>query len=174
MTPVRYWFDMVAPTESAPAVALPDGLRSAPYRPAYEKDLYEAHMEAFADHWGFQRRGYEDWTTLTVRSETFLPELSALAFDGDEIAGYVLSYEDADPARLYIGHVGVRRPWRRRGLAGALLRRVLDSARAAGKDFASLGVDADSPTGAVGVYERVGFSVATRAVTYSRPLAEEH
>jgi mycothiol synthase len=170
LTPVRYWFDMVAPTATAAATALPDGLRSTTYRPAHDNDLYAAHMEAFADHWGFQRRGYDEWATLSVRSETFLPGLSVLAFDGDEIAGYVLSYADADPARIYIGQVGVRRPWRRRGLAGALLSQVLGSARVAGRAFAALGVDADSPTGAVGVYERVGFTVATRAVTYSRSL----
>jgi ribosomal protein S18 acetylase RimI-like enzyme len=107
---------------------------------------------------------------MVPHSADFLPELSSIAFDGDEIAGYVLGYRDADPTRLYIGQVGARRPWRRRGLAAALLSQVLHSARAAGKDFASLGVDADSPTGAVGVYERVGFTVEARAVTYSRTL----
>ncbi|MCW2640995.1 MAG: GCN5-related N-acetyltransferase [Dactylosporangium sp.] len=170
LTPVRYWFDMVASTASTTAVVPPAGLQSTTYRSTYEKDLYEAHMEAFADHWGFQRRDCEEWATLTVRSQAFIPELSVVASDGDEIAGYVLSYGDADPARIYIGQVGVRRPWRRRGLAGALLSRVLDAARAAGKDFAALGVDADSPTGAVGVYERVGFTAESRAVTYSRSL----
>jgi ribosomal protein S18 acetylase RimI-like enzyme len=170
LAPVRYWFDMVARTASAPLVALPDGLRSTPYRSEYEKDLYEAHMEAFADHWGFQRRSYEEWAAMIPQSENFLPELSAIAFDGDEIAGYVLGYVDADPARLYIGHVGVRRPWRRRGLAAALLGQVLHAARAAGRGLAALGVDADSPTGAVGVYERVGFAVEARAVTYARML----
>lgn len=169
-TAARYWFDMVAPTAAPVVEPLPDGIRSTAYQVAYEKELYEAHMEAFADHWGFQFREFPDWMTLTVRSETFLPELSTVAFDGDEIAGYVLSYGEADPSRIYIGQVGVRRPWRRRGLAGALLSRVLDAARAAGREWASLGVDAASPTGAVGVYERVGFRVDARAVTYARPL----
>jgi mycothiol synthase len=170
LTPVRYWFDMVAPTARGAAVAPPDGLAFTSCRAVNEKDLYEAHMEAFVDHWGYQRRGFPEWVARTLRSETFLPDLSALAFDGDEIAGYVLTYRDADPARIYIGQVGVRRPWRRRGLAGALLSGVLDSARTAGREFAALGVDADSPTGAVGVYERVGFTVESRWVTYSLGL----
>jgi ribosomal protein S18 acetylase RimI-like enzyme len=127
-------------------------------------------VEAFADHWGSQRRDYSDWVTLTVGSEGFLPDLSVVAFDGDEIAGYVLSYRDADPERVYIGQVGVRRPWRRRGVAAALLAQVLRDAAAAGFATASLGVDADSPTGAVAVYERVGFTVENRAVTYAAPL----
>nr|WP_240940335.1 GNAT family N-acetyltransferase [Planosporangium flavigriseum] len=170
LTPVRCWFNMAASTATVPVVALPEGLRSTPYRSAYEKDLYEAHVEAFADHWGSQRRSFEEWATMVPHSENFLPGLSSIAFAGDEIAGYVLGYKDADPTRLYVGHVGVRRPWRRRGLAGALLSQVLRAARAAGMDTAALEADADSPTGAVGVYGRVGFAVETRAVTYARTL----
>jgi ribosomal protein S18 acetylase RimI-like enzyme len=170
MTPVRYWLEMVANTEPTRAVPPPQGLRIAGYRPEYEQPLHAAHMEAFGDHWGYQRRGLDEWLALTVRSDSCRPDLSLLAFDGDEIAGYVLSYQDADPARIYIGQVGVRRPWRRRGLAQAMLVQVLAWAGRAGKKTAALGVDADSPTGAVGVYERAGFTIEYRAVTYSLPL----
>jgi ribosomal protein S18 acetylase RimI-like enzyme len=171
LEPARYWFDMVAPAVGVPAIAVPDGLKVVIYTDDAERDLYEAHMEAFADHWGYQRRTFDQWSLLAIRSSTFRPDLSRLAFDGDELAGYVLSYDDADPARLYIGQVGVRRPWRRRGLAGALLAEVLTAAGDAGRTSAGLGVDADSPTGAVGVYERVGFAVESRAVTYRTMLS---
>jgi mycothiol synthase len=73
----------------------------------------------------------------------------------------------------HIGQVGTRRPWRRRGLAGALVADTMAAAAVAGKTTATLGVDADSPTGAVGVYERVGFSVRSRFVSYHRPLLPE-
>jgi ribosomal protein S18 acetylase RimI-like enzyme len=53
-----------------------------------------------------------------------------------------------------------------------LLAKVLAAAAQAGKSTAALGVDADSPTGAVGVYERVGFTVEQRAVTYSIPVKD--
>ncbi|MFS8478515.1 MAG: GNAT family N-acetyltransferase [Micromonosporaceae bacterium] len=170
MTAARYWFEMTAPTTGAPALELPDGLAARRYSPDHEKALYAAHIEAFADHWGYQRRELDEWTGLTVRSDLFLPELSLLAVDGDEVVGYVLSYRDADPDRVYIGHVGVRRPWRRRGVAGALLASVLTAAGRAGYTSAGLDVDADSPTGAVGVYERVGFGIRSRSVTYVAPL----
>jgi mycothiol synthase len=167
MTPVRYWFDMVAPTAGAPAVDVPDGLRVVHYAPEHEVALHGAHMEAFADHWRFEQRPVENWAPLTVRSERFAPELSLLLLDGDAIAGYLLTYHDPDPQRLYIGQVGVRKPWRRRGLAAALLTDALSAAAAAGKTHAALEVDAASPTGAVGVYERAGFTVESRAVTYA-------
>jgi mycothiol synthase len=170
LAPVRYFFEMVASTKDVPAVALPARLRAEPYRPEVERALHAAHMEAFQDHWGYQSRGYEDWCAITVRSEGFRPELSRVAFDGDEIAGYVLTYADAQPDRCYIGQVGTKRPWRRRGLAGALLSEIMTTASGAGVEFMGLGVDADSLTGAVGVYERVGFEVESRFIAFRKPV----
>jgi ribosomal protein S18 acetylase RimI-like enzyme len=172
LTPIRYFFEMIAPAKAdvAAAAPVPAGLTVVPYEPRYEQALYDAHMEAFSDHWGYQRRTFESWTGFTTRSDTFRPDLSRLTFDGEEIAGYLLTYDDADEDRVYIGQVGTRRPWRRRGLAGALLADVLAGAAAAGKGVAYLSVDADSPTGAVGVYERVGFEVEARSVSYQRTL----
>src|SRR5262249_47008733 len=140
----RYFFEMRASTTQVPAVALPEGLRSEPYRPELEPAVYAAHMEAFRDHWRFHARGLDRWRAIPARSEGFKPALSRVAFDGDELAGYVLGYGDASPDRLYIGQVGTRRPWRRRGLAGALLSQVMVAANAAGLEFVGLGVDADS------------------------------
>jgi mycothiol synthase len=171
LLPVRYFFDMTAPTRKpADPAPLPRGLRVETYSPHLERDVYEAHVEAFSDHWGYQRRPLEQWMSLTVRAETFRPDLSRIAFDGDRIAGYLLSYDDAEPDRVYIGAVGTRRPWRRRGLAGSLLAEVLGAAGEAGKACAALGVDADSPTGAVSVYERAGFTTECRAVAYRREV----
>ncbi len=170
LAPVRYFFEMAADTGKGGSAPLPDGLASVAYRPELERPLYEAHVEAFEDHWGYQRRGFDEWVGMTIRSSGYRPELSRIALDGDEIAGYVLGYGDADPDRLYIGQVGTRRPWRRRGLAAALLAEVLGAAAQAGLGTATLGVDGASPTGAVGVYERAGFVVESRGVAYRKPL----
>ena len=167
--PARYYFEMVAPAKdnSRPA---PDGLRVRPFDAGFERALYDTHMEAFSDHWGFQKRGFDKWLDLTVRSDVFRADLSRLAFDGDDLVAYVLTYDDADPDRVYIGQVGTRRNWRRRGLAGTLLADVLTGTAAAGRGTAYLWVDADSPTGAVGVYEGVGFSIGSRGVEYRLSL----
>lgn len=168
-TSTRYYFEMVAPTGVGPR-PVPDGLKVVAYEPHLEKAVYDAHVEAFSDHYGYQVRELDNWAGFTVRSDSFRPDLSRLAFDGEELAAYLLGYDDADPDRVYIGQVGTRRPWRRRGLAGALLADVLSAAATAGKGHAYLGVDADSPTGAVGVYEGVGFTIATRAAEYRMNL----
>ncbi|MGE5829470.1 MAG: GNAT family N-acetyltransferase [Micromonosporaceae bacterium] len=170
LAPVRYWSDMKADPAGAPELALPDGIVAAPYSAEDDWAVHAAHMEAFTDHWGYQRREFDDWVALTVHSSAFQAQLSLVARDGDAVAGYVLCYGDPDPAQIYIGHVGVRAPWRRRGLAGALLARTLRTAHRLGYRTAALSVDAQSPTGAVGVYQRVGFTVAHQGVTYSRDL----
>ena len=72
--------------------------------------------------------------------------------------------------RVYVARVSVRRPWRRRGLARALLAGSLVAAREAGFTSASLGVDTDSPTGATALYESLGFVPEKTFTTYRKPL----
>ena len=165
----RFYFDMDAPLSGVPAVAMPEGLRAEAFTADREEALHAAHMEAFSDMWGFQPRPFDLWVAMTIRSQTFRADLSRIALDGDEIAGYVLAYDSVD-GRMYIGQVGTRRPWRKRGVAGALLSATMRAAAAAGKTAATLGVDAASPTGAGAVYERIGFTVTSRAASFRRYL----
>jgi GNAT superfamily N-acetyltransferase len=168
--PARYAFDMVASTANVPDGPAPDGLTITAYDADQARPVHEAHMEAFADHWGHQHWPFDAWSATTLGSAVFNPALSVIAMAGTEIAGYVLSYDDAMPDQIYVGQVGVRRPWRRRGLAAAMLARVLRLAADAGRTTAALDVDAESLTGAVGIYERVGFHTEHTMVTYSRSL----
>ena len=169
-TPVRYAFDMAASTANVSDSPAPDGLTITTYDADRARLLHEAHMEAFSDHWGHQHRPFDTWSSTTVGSTVFNHRLSVVAMAGTDIAGYTLCYDDAIPDQIYIGQVGVRRPWRRRGLAAAMLTRVLRLAADAGRTTAALDVDAASLTGAVGVYERVGFHTERTIVTCSRSL----
>jgi mycothiol synthase len=168
--PTRYYFEMVAPTTGVSGAKLPVGLRSEVPGPGIERPLYEADSEAFADHWGFQRREFDRWLGLTLRNGAFRPDLSRVVFDSDEIAGYLLSFRDPDPGRVLVGRVGTRRPWRGRGVASALLAEVLEASARAGHPHVCLGVDAGSLTGAVEVYERAGFVQEHCFVAYRRPI----
>lgn len=171
LTPVRYAFDMVASTTNVEDRPAPEGVTITAYRTEQSHIVHEAHMDAFADHWGFQYRPFEAWSSVTVDSANFNPGLSVVATAGPDIAGYVLAYDDAIADRVYVGQVGVRRPWRRRGLAAAMLAHVLRVAAGAGRKTAALDVDAASLTGAVGVYERAGFHTEHTVVTCGRSLA---
>lgn len=166
MTASRYWTGMSAPTAGARPVPLPEGLRADSYQPGFARALYAADTEAFAGHFATQVHDYERWAARNVERNTFLPELCVLVFDGDELAGYIVPHRGVDPGTVYIGHLGVRKPWRRRGLATCMLKTLLATAAGAGWHSVRLQVDADNAHGATGVYERIGFTATTRTVTY--------
>lgn len=69
--------------------------------------------------------------------------------------------------------IGAGAPWRRRGLAGALIARALAAQRDAGMDESVLGVDADNAHDAARLYGRCGFRVAQRNMVVASPWGAE-
>ena len=115
-------------------------------------------------------RGFLRITCTPTR--TFDPALWWVAQDGDRLAGYVgarLSGDD-DPELGYVGLLGVLAPYRRRGIGEALLRRTFRALHDRGQKGCELHVDADSPTGATRLYERVGMTAHPRFVTWEKEL----
>jgi mycothiol synthase len=170
LSPVHQWLRMTARPGSAPPVNLPVGLRVGPYAPQHEEQLHAAHSESFAEHWRYQSRGRDAWATLTVRATHFARELSPMAFDGTELAGYLLAYRLVDPDRVVFGQCGVRKPWRRQRLAAALVSRALATAAEAGARTAALITDAENASGAVSLAARLGFTEECRSTTYAVTL----
>jgi mycothiol synthase len=177
--PVRWWYEMKRDLAEPlpPIAAVPAGLRVVPWSEALDEPLRHAHGEAFADHWGSTPPDPQRWGHWYTGSRAFQPSLSRLVLDGDEIAAYLLGYfwaADADATGVreaYIGQVGTRRQWRRRGLGGLLLATALATARSEGYAKATLFVDSSNPTGANSLYERAGFAVEHRVVTWAKPVA---
>jgi len=166
--PSRYWFVMTRGVEPVPVIREVDGLRVAAFTPSYSKRLYDAHHAAFADHWDHQDRGVEVFSAHVVDSKAFRPALSMLAIDEhDDVASYVVTFVEADPTLAMLALIGTRRNWRGRGVATQLIGRALGACRDAGVSTATLAVDSTSPTGAVEIYERLGFAVTSRATTYT-------
>ncbi|WP_027342284.1 GNAT family N-acetyltransferase [Hamadaea tsunoensis] len=166
----RYFFTMVRDlhTDVTPPAPV-DGVRVAPFDFAYDEATLELRNTTFADHWGFTPMSAESWKQWATGTRTFRPDLSYHAFDaaGVPVSFLLAHYFDANTEatgkrEAYIGTIGTVRDWRRKGVASMLIARCLTDAKAQGYDEASLGVDADSPTGAVGVYEAAGFTVKQR------------
>jgi mycothiol synthase len=158
-------------------------MTSPPDRPAWpagitwramqlDRDARIVHAvieEAFADHWGYVPRSFEDFEQGTLRSADFDPSLVFMAFDGQEVAGVALN-RHRDIA--WVGSLAVRRAWRKRGLGLALLLHSFNEFYQRGDRAVGLGVDAQSLTGATRLYEKAGMHVARRYDTYEKVLRE--
>jgi mycothiol synthase len=132
---------------------------------------WEAHQDAFADGFEHATWPYESWREWAF-SESFDPSLWFLAVEGDEIAGVCLCRSQAGAGGELggVSVLGVRQPWRRRGIARALLLHAFGEFRRRGRIGAGLGVDGLNPTGAVRLYEGAGMHVARRLDQYKKPL----
>jgi mycothiol synthase len=178
-TAARWFSDMERDlrTDLPPVPAVPSGLRLVPYHPAYDEGVRLAHREAFADHWGSTPPDPERWRHWYTGSQSFRPDVSLLVLDGDEVAAYLLTYFFAADARAtgvreaWVGQLGTRGAWRRRGLASLLLVAALHRYRDAGYQRAGLDVDSENASGALGLYQRLGFVVDHRSVTWRKPVA---
>lgn len=175
-TVARYFFEMLRPHLGDVAeFSLPEGIEVRPLRPEHYRQVWEAGVEAFADHWGGIAGGEEMFQRF-FSGPSFEPDVWRVAWDGDQVAGYVSNvvmreFNEATGARRgLLAGVSVRRPWRGRGLARALVSQSLVALRDRGMTEAVLGVDADNPTGAIGVYEANGFVVHTRERSYRKPF----
>jgi mycothiol synthase len=174
--PARWFHSMVRDlSQPIAAAVVPDGLAITGYQPDMAEHARLIRNESFRDHWGSTETSPQSWAHF-LASSAFRPELSFLAYQGSEPLGMLISreyegYQKRTGRRdLHIALVGTRAAGRKRGIATALLTTAMSAARAAGYDRASLGVDADSLTGAVRVYERAGFAVEHTWIAYRKQL----
>jgi mycothiol synthase len=169
---LRYSLRMVAGLRDEPTEPeWPEGI-SVRTRSGDEDDraAYEVQRETFADQADdYVAETFEDWLHW-VKREPFDPSLWFLALAGDALAGISLCRGEwaGDEELGWVSVLGVRRPWRRKGLGSALLLHSFRELRARGKKRVGLGVRADNATGAVRLYERVGMRIEGRQVWYEK------
>jgi len=141
----------------------PSGLTVRTFKPGFDAvGVVHAIRESFKDHWGFVHTPFEEeyarWKHYIDNSPDFDPDLWFLAVDRDEIAGISLcrarNYDEVDMG--WVGTLGVRRLWRRRGVGLALLHHSFLALQGRGKQRVGLGVDASSLTGATRLYQKAG------------------
>lgn len=170
--PARYSFDMVRENlENIPDAELPAGIETRPVKPEDMRKVFDAADEAFADDWSsalVEDGDFELWL-----KDFWKPELWQIAWDGDQVVGHVLNYVSESEnkqygrKRGYTEDIGVRKPWRRRGVAKALLVKSLKMFREMGYDSTALGVDTQNPNSALRLYESVGYKTV-RTETFCR------
>jgi ribosomal protein S18 acetylase RimI-like enzyme len=167
---------MVRPDlENIPDAPLPAGLEIRPVKEEHLRAIHAAELEAFRDHWGFAEEMEPDFDAFLDEPYTDL-SLWRVAWDGDQIVGMVRSFiheaENLEYERLrgWTEHISVRKPWRRQGVARALLCDSLRAVRERGMSEAALGVHVENPNGAFRLYEGVGFQVDRMDGEYRKPM----
>ncbi len=167
---------LVRPTlEDIPLIEPPEGIVFRPLDVKDARQLWDAIQEAFRDHVDYEETTDEDFITWQ-KAYYFQPELACVAWDGDEIVGQIMNFinheENArfNRKRGYTEWISVRRPWRRRGIARAMLARSLAIVKEAGMEEAALEVHVTNPHEAYALYREMGFKLTTSEYTYRKDL----
>ncbi len=152
------------PASSSPG----NGISIDLYNPATDEDfLWSAYRETFQD----TRTYYE------IDKSQWLKEKSGAHYDRNfwftahadgQLAGFIISKNFGD--HLYVDLLGVRRTWRKQGIARALLERVFHAAYTHGIMQVLLSVDDASLTGANRLYEAIGMKALFQMAFYEKKL----
>ena len=175
---IRSFYRMVADLDSVPAVpSFPEGITVRPYDPETEtEEVYRTFVDSFKDHFGFIEepfeKGFAEFKHNLIEEPGYDARYWFVATDRDEMVGICICRpEDAEDSEAgWVNELGVRRIWRKRGLGYALLKHAFAAFHAAGKKRAGLGVDANSLTGALKLYERAGMRVQRQFNSYEKEL----
>lgn len=164
---VRRFYDMVIELTAEPYVPeVAEPLLLDVFRDEDAHAFHAAMIESFQDHWDWHGPSFDEWWEFRGGDDR---SLWFVVRDGDELAA--IARNALRDSGGYVGLLGVRRPWRGRGLAKALLFHTFAEFWRRGLRRVSLGVDAESPTGATKLYESVGMRVELESTVYEKGLA---
>jgi ribosomal protein S18 acetylase RimI-like enzyme len=136
-----------------------------------EAEAFHAALdEAFQDHWEHHSWPFAQWWERQTRNPSFDPSLWFVIREGGELVA-VSRNEANRNGGGYVAAIGVRRPWRGKGYAKALLLHTFREFYDRGLTRVTLGVDAENPTGATHLYERVGMHAEQEHIFYEKRFA---
>lgn len=135
--------------------------------------IVEAFNDTFQDHFNFAPERLEVFTQYRDASDD--PECFSLAMDGDDIVGVCMSQEDLTYNKEngtkwgWIGVLGVRPSYRRRGIGTWLLADGMKWVHERGMDTTHIGVYAGNEK-ALEMYLSAGFEKDRESIWYEKNL----
>jgi ribosomal protein S18 acetylase RimI-like enzyme len=163
------WMICQIPTEPIQLTPLPDSLEIRPVEREQLPAIYAANKEAFSESYD-RPESYEIWLSK-LGGPDLDTSLWVVAWDGDQIAGYVISTSDEEGA--HTPWVATHPTWRRRGLGKALMTRMLQGCQVRGIRQADIGTRAENPAKSAHLYESVGYQVVLRQPRYRKPFVHQ-
>ncbi len=174
--PVRFFYEMLRPDlENIPDIPMPEGIEERPVEPQHLRMIWETAVEAFKEHWGettHDEADYERW----LKRPFIQPDLWHIAWDGDRVVGLVLNYIDQGENEEYqrrrgkTEDIATLKEYRGRGIAQALIVRGLRQFQQLGYTEATLDVDSENATGALRLYEKLGYRPNETLYSYRKAL----
>lgn len=175
-TPVRFSYRMRRDLrQPITGWSVPEGVSISMWQTDLDRETVQAFNDSFSDHWGAIPYSEELWRLWLTGHPSFHPELSFQAIVEDqsgkrEVIGFCLSKIKEAPTIIpniqegWIQELGVIRQWRKKGVATALMRAAMQAYQQAGLDYAGLDVDTENLSGALRIYERLGFYPIQRVI----------
>ena len=176
LKPERWYQEMQRPLTDLPGQPSLPGVDVVPFSWDRDDEVRRAHNAAFTRHHGSSERDPEAWQSLFTGQRNFRADLSRLAIADGAVVGYVLAYVfEADTAargsrEVSLGQIGVLPAARGRGIASAVIADVLRVAAENDCQSAGLGVDTENVTGALRLYEGLGFRPVRSRVSWALDL----
>ena len=174
--PIRYFYLMLRDLkEEIRKAEFPEGLETRAVEKDHFRKIFAASNEAFRDHFGHSEKNeidYQRWISDPKTNK----DLYKVAWDGDQVAGMVLNFVDKEENEkldvnwAWTDPISVRLPWRKRGLARALLLESLKMLQEKGFAQAALGVDTQNPNGALSLYESTGYQTVEKWTDYRKAM----
>jgi mycothiol synthase len=119
---------------------------------------YHSHQDSFSNHFGFVPRTLENWRKLTLEAGFIDPEGVFLAYKNGKVVGYCQCTDEyAHEDKGFISLIGVNHEYQGQGIGEALLKAGISHSFTKGYKVIELSVDTGNESGALKLYEKVGF-----------------
>jgi mycothiol synthase len=177
MSAARWYREMERPLTDLPDVGSVPGVQIVPFTPDRDDEVRRAHNAAFTEHHGSSERDPESWQRLFTGQRNFRPDLSTLALEDGAVVAYALAYVfEADTQatgkrQIHFGQIGTLPSARGRGLASTVISAAMRAAAGEDCQTAGLQVDSGNVTGAMRLYEKLGFVTTRTSVSWALSLS---
>jgi len=169
---LRRYYTMRMKLSSAPSIRQIDDLEIKAIDIADPDQVgrwHAAHQNSFSKHFGFAPRSLEKWRELVLDNAAD-PNGVFLAFRNGEPVGFCQCHDEyAEENRGYINILGVTQENQGLGIGEALLQTGISYCITKGYDSLELNVDTGNESGALKLYEKVGFSAESSWIQMHRP-----
>jgi ribosomal protein S18 acetylase RimI-like enzyme len=137
--------------------------------PAEVAIWHKLHQNSFSKHFGFAPRELEKWSELVIDASTDSNGVFIAFKDGEPVGFCQCNDEYAEDNKGNISILGVAQESQGLGIGEALLQTGIVYSASKGYDTLELNVDTGNESGALKLYEKVGFKPESSWIQLHRP-----